>query len=81
MALRIRGVRAKPSRARRIAGSNNLAQGSLPWRPWASAISRILPGTPTLFPPGTAWRYGSGFPSGPKNQLGEAASGAVSRPS
>ena len=45
---------AKPSRASRIAGANSRAQASRPWRACASSISRILPGTPTLSPPGIA---------------------------
>ena len=38
-------------------------------------------GTPTDIPDATAWRNGNGWPSAPRNIVGVAPAGAVSRPS
>ena len=74
------GEMVKPS-ASLIAGSNSVAQGSLPHFLWASAASATLPGTPTLRPPVAACMNGIGLPSGPRNWPGLATPGAFSRPS
>ena len=49
-------------------------QGSRPWRPWASAISRMLPGTPTLFRPVSPRGWSSGFRRGRRTSAGRPPS-------
>ena len=76
-----RGDIGNPSSARRSAGSNSLAQGSLPCCLCASSSSRTAPGVPTERPPTTASMKGIALPSGSRNSFSSAAIGAVSRPS
>ena len=49
-----RGDIGKPFSESRIAGSNNLAQGNLPYCLCASSSMRTAPGVPTERPPTTA---------------------------
>jgi hypothetical protein len=76
-----RGGVAKPSRAMSIAGWNSVTHGSLPCSVCASSSIATAPGTPTEMPETTAASMPIGLPSAPRNILGDAPAGAVSRPS
>ncbi len=75
------GPTGKPLSASLIAGSNSLAQGSLPYLECASQSIFTTPGMPTESPPGMASGLGRGLPSASRNMVGVADAGACSRPS
>ena len=76
-----RGGAAKPSRALSIAGWNSSRHASLPCSLCASSSMATAPGTPTEMPETTAPSMPIGLPSAPRNMVGDAPAGAVSRPS
>ena len=58
-----------------MAGSNNSAQGSLPYLSWASFSAASAPGTPIERPLAMAASRGSGLPFGIEEELGRGGGG------